>query len=84
MGESDFGVLNGVKKQTTVFYGKTTSWRRFEMEFLMAMRHLRLDSMLAGGKEEISVADKIVSRNRLNEHYGNSEVAKYFAVWSLI
>ena len=37
MGESDFGVLKGVKWQTPMFDGKTTSWRRFQMEFLMAM-----------------------------------------------
>ena len=50
-GESaDFGVLKGVKWQTPIFDGKTTSWRRFEMEFIMAMRHLRLDSVLSGDK----------------------------------
>ena len=35
MGESDFGVLKGVKWQIPSFDGKTTSWRRFEMGFLM-------------------------------------------------
>ena len=54
------------------------------MELLMAMRHLRLDSVLSGGKEEVPVADRTVSRNRLNAHYCNSKVAKHFAVWSLI
>ena len=54
------------------------------MEFLMAMRHLRLDSVLSGDKEEVPVADRTISRDRLNAHYGNSKVAKYFAVWSLI
>ena len=38
IGESaDFGVLKGVKWQIPIFDGKATSWRRFEMEFLMAM-----------------------------------------------
>ena len=50
------------------------------MEYLMAMRHLRLDSVLAGDKEEIPVADRTILRNRLHAHYGNSKVAKYFAV----
>ena len=49
----------------------------------MAMRHLRLDSVLSGDKKEIPVADRMISRDRLNAHYGNSEVAKHFAVWSL-
>ena len=60
------------------------SLRRFEMEFLMAMQHLHLDSVLSVDKEEIPVADRTISRDRLNAHYGNSKVAKYFAVWSLI
>ena len=84
MGESDFGVLEGVKWQIPVFDGNTTSWRRFEMEILMAMRHLRLDSVLAGDKEEIPVADRTISRNLLPVHYGSSKVAKHFSVWSLI
>ena len=58
MGKSDFGVLKGVKWQIPVFYGITTSSRRFEMEFLMAMRYLRLDSVLSGDKEEIPVANR--------------------------
>ena len=38
MGDSaDFGMLKGVKWQIPLFDGKTTWWRRFEMEFLMAM-----------------------------------------------
>ena len=46
MGESaDFGVLKGVKWQISILDGKTTSWKRFDMEFLMAMRHLHLDSV---------------------------------------
>ena len=64
MGESDFGVLKGVKWQIPIFDGTTTSWRRFEMEFLTAMRHLRLDSVLSGDKEEIPVADRTISRER--------------------
>ena len=83
-GESDFGVMKGVKWQIPVFDGKTTSWRRFEMEFLMAMRHLRLDSVLDGEKEEVPVADRAISRDRLHAHYGKPKVAKHFAVWSLI
>ena len=54
------------------------------MEFIMAMRHLRLDSMLSGDKNKISVADTTISRDRLNAHYGISKVVKHFAVWSLI
>ena len=84
MGGSEFGVLKGVKWQISVFDGKTTFWRRFEMEFIMAIRHLRPNLMLSGDKEKIPVADRKISRDRLNTHYGNSKVAKYFAVWSLI
>ena len=84
MGESNYGVLKGVKWQIPIFDGTTTSWRRFEMEFLMALRHLRLDSVLSGNEEEVPVADRTISRDRLNAHYGNSKVAKHFAVWSLI
>ena len=54
------------------------------MEFIMTMRHLRLYSVFAGDKEEILVADRTISRGRLHINYGNSKVAKYFAVWSLI
>ena len=79
IGESaDFGVLKGVKWQIPTFDGKTTSWRRFEMEFLMAMRHLRLDSVLSGDKEEIPVADRTISRDRLNALYGNIEGSEAF------
>ena len=86
MSEStDFGLLKGVNKwQISIFDGKTTSWRRFEMELLMAVRHLRLNSVLSGDEEEVPVAYRTISRDRLNAHYGNSEVAKDFAVWSLI
>ena len=80
LGESDFGVLKGVKWQIPVFYCKTASWRRFEMEFVMAMRHLRLNSVLSGAKEEIPVADRTISRDHLNVHYGNSKLAKHFGV----
>ena len=46
------------------------------------MRHLRLDSVLSGDKEEeVPVADRTISRDRLNAHYGNSKVAKHFAVY---
>ena len=34
------------------------------MEFLMAMRHLHLDSELVGDKEEISVVDRTISTLR--------------------
>ena len=54
------------------------------MDFLMALRHLRLDSVLACDKEETPVADRMISRDRLHAHYGNLKVAKHFAVWSLI
>ena len=84
MGESDFGVLKGVKWQIPIFGGTPTSWRRFEMELLMAMRHLRLDYVLSGDKEEVPVADRTISRDRLNAHFGKSKVAKHFAVWSLL
>ena len=84
MGESDFGVLKGVKWKIPIFDGTTTSWRRFEMEFIMAMRHLRLDSVLSSDKEEVPVADRTISRDCLNAHFGKSKVAKHFAVWSLI
>ena len=73
-------MLKVVKWQIPVFDGKTTSWRRFEMKFLMAMRHLRLEFELAGDKEEIPIMDRTISRDRLNAHYDNSKVAKYFAV----
>ena len=85
MGESaDFEVFKGVKWQIPIYDGKTTSWRHFEMEFLMAMRPLRLDSVLSGDKEEVPVADRTISRDRSNGHYGSSMEAKYFAVLSLI
>ena len=48
------------------------------------MRYLRLNSVLSGNKEEVPVADRTISRDRLKTHYGNSKVAKHFAVWSLI
>ena len=54
------------------------------MEFIMAMRLFRLDSMLAGDKEESPVADRTISRYRLHARYFNSKVVKHFAVWSLI
>ena len=50
----------------------------------MGMRHLRLDSVLSVDKEEIPVADRTISRDRLNAHCGNSKVATHVAVWSLI
>ena len=50
------------------FDGKTTSWRRFGREFFMAMRHLRLNSVFAGSKEEIPVTNRTVERNRLHAH----------------
>ena len=54
------------------------------MEFLMAMRPFRLDAVLSGYKEEVPVADRTISRDRLNAYYSNSKVAIHFAVWSLI
>ena len=50
----------------------------------MAMRHIRLKSVLAGDREEIPVADRMISRDRLHAYYGNLKVATHFAVWSLI
>ena len=41
----------------------------------MAIRHLRLDYVLSGDKEEVLVADRTLSRDRLNAHYGSSKVA---------
>ena len=41
----------------------------------MAIRHLRLDYVLSGDKEEVLVADRTISRDRLNAHYGSSKVA---------
>ena len=67
-----------------IFDGTAASWRRFEMEFLVAMRYLRLDSVLSGDKEEVPVAERTILRDRLNAHYGNSKVAKTFADLSLI
>ena len=85
MGESaDFGVLKGGKWQIPFFNGKTTLWGRFEMEFLMAMRHLRLGYVFFGDKKEVPVADRMTSCDRLNAHHGNSKVAKHFSVWSLL
>ena len=53
MGESDVEVLKWVIKwQIPVFDGKATSWRRFEMGFLMAMRQLCRDYVLSGDNEE--------------------------------
>ena len=53
------------------FDNKTTSRRRFEMEFLMSMRHLRLDFVLSGDKEQVPAVGRTISRDRLNAHYGN-------------
>ena len=50
----------------------------------MAMRHLCLDSVLVGKKEEVPVVDRMIYRDRLHAHYGTSKVAKHFAVLSLI
>ena len=50
------------------------------MVFLMAVRHLRLDSVPSGDKEDIPVAVRTIPRDRLDALYGNSKVAKPFAV----
>ena len=68
VGESDFRLIKGVKWQIPVFDVKTTSWRHFEMEFLMAMPYPRLNSVLAGDKNETPVADRTMSRDRLHAH----------------
>ena len=49
----------------------------------MTMRHFRLDSVLAGDNEKIPVTHRTISRDRLHAHYGNSKIARHFAVWSL-
>ena len=49
------------------------------MQFLMAMQHLRLDSVLDCEKE-ILVADRALSRDRLHAQYDKSKVVKHFAV----
>ena len=54
------------------------------MEFLMATRHLRLDSVLAGDKKDISVTDRTISRNCFHAHHGNSKVSTQFTIWSLV
>ena len=59
MRKSDFGVLKGVKWEISIFEGTATSWRCFEMEFLMVMRHLRLDSVLSVDKEKVPIADSV-------------------------
>ena len=64
--------------QIPVFGVKKTSWTRFEMEFFMAMPHLRLDFVLVGDKEQIPVADRTISRDRLHAHYGSAKVATHF------
>ena len=46
------------------FDNKTTSWRRFEMEFLMSMRHLRLDFVLSGDKKQVPAVGRTISRDR--------------------
>ena len=69
-------VIQSVKWQIPVFDSKTTTWRRLEMEFLMAIRHLRLDSVLVGDEEEIPAAHRKISGDRLHAHYGSSKVAK--------
>ena len=85
MGASGVGVLKRVIKwQIPVFDGKTTSRRRFEMGFLIARRQLCLDYVLSGDNEGIPVADRTISLDGLNAHYGSLKVAKRFAVWSLI
>ena len=81
VGESDFGARQkAVKWQISVFDGKITSWRTFEVEGLMAMQHLHLDSVLDVEKEGIPVANKMISRYRLYAHHDKSKVAKYFAL----
>ena len=64
LGEFNFAAMKGVKWQIPAFDGRTMSWRRFEMEFLMAMRHLRLDCVLDGDREEVPFADRALSRDR--------------------
>ena len=84
MDKSGVRAMKWVKREIPSFGGKMTSWRRFKMEFLMATRLFRLDSMLAGDKEESPVADRTFSRYRLHARYFNSKVVNHFVVWSLI
>ena len=53
------------------------------MKFLIAMRRVRLDSVLAGDKKDISVTDRTISRDRLHAHHGNSKVAKHFTMYGV-
>ena len=41
------------------------------MEFIVSMRHLRLDCVLSGDKKKAPAVDRTISRDRLNAHYGN-------------
>ena len=77
VGESVFWVMNKVMWKIPGFDGNTTSLRRFKMEFLMAMQLFRLDSMLAGDKEESPVADRTISRYRLHARYFKSKEVKH-------
>ena len=40
--------------------------------------------MLAAGKQEIPVADRTISRDRLHADYGELEGSELFALWNLI
>ena len=53
------------------------------MKFFIAMRRVRLDSVLAGDKKDISVTDRTISRDRLHAHHGNSKVAKHFTMYGV-
>ena len=48
------------------------------MEFLMAMQHIRLDSVVSGDKKEVPAADRTISRDCLNAHYGNFKGSETF------
>ena len=78
VGESNFtndtpaGSLYGIKEvkwEIPSFDRKTTSWRYVETLFIVAMRRLRLDSVLGGNREEMPVADRMIPRERLNARY---------------
>ena len=48
----------------------------------MTMRHFRLDSVLNHEEEEIHVADRVISCDHLHVYYGQTKLAKHFALGS--
>ena len=64
--ESDFSTIKGAEWQSPLCDGKIASWKRFEMEFITIMQHLRLASVLVGEMGNIPVADRTNSRDPLH------------------